>query len=51
MATVAGKIIHLRDGIIPALAIDKNNPNLRIQALYSMGYIYSQIQAMDALLR
>ena len=51
MATVAGKIINLRDGIIPALEIDKNNIFLRRQAVWFVGYLYSQMQAMQALMK
>ena len=51
MRTVAAKIIHLRDGLVPALEIDRNNPVLRGLAVQSMGYLRAEFEAMLCLLR
>ena len=51
MRTVAGKIILLRDGLVPALEIDRNNPVLRREALRNMAYIRAESEAMKCFLQ
>lgn len=48
---LAGKIVLLRDGLVPALRIDQNNPVIRMFAIRSMGYIRAECEAMMCLLR
>lgn len=49
--TLAGKIVLLRDGLVPALEIDRNNLVLRIQAISAMSYIRAECEAMFCFLR
>jgi hypothetical protein len=51
MRTVAGKIILLRDGLVPALEIDRGNPVLRREALRNMAYIRAEAEAMKCFLQ
>jgi hypothetical protein len=51
MRTVAGKIVLLRDGLVPALEIDRNNPVLRLEALRNMAYIRAESEAMKSFLQ
>mgnify|MGYP001578486279 CR=1 FL=1 len=51
MRTVAAKIILLRNGLIPALNVDRNNPILWMQAVHAMGYIDAEIKATECFMR
>lgn len=51
MRTLSAKIVLLRDGLIPALKIDKDNPILRRDAVAAMGWIRADFEAMDCLMR
>jgi hypothetical protein len=51
MRTVAAKIVLLRDGLVPALEIDRNNPVLRFEALRNMAYIRAESEAMKCFLQ
>ncbi len=50
MRTLAAKIVFLREGLIPVLKIDWNNPTFRMLAIQSMGYIRAEFEAMTILL-
>ena len=47
MRTTSAKIVLLRDGLVPALKIDKDNPRLRLEAVAAMGYIRADFEAME----
>ncbi len=51
MRTVAGKVVLLRDGLIPALEIDRDNSVLRLEALRNMAYIRAEAEAMKCFLQ
>ena len=51
MRTVVAKIVLLREGLIPALKIDRNNLVLRLQAVQAMGFIRAECEAMTCLLQ
>lgn len=51
MRTVAGKIVLLCGGIIPALEIDKENPFLLSLAFSCMAYIRAEINVMKGLMQ
>jgi hypothetical protein len=51
MRTVVAKIVLLRDGLVPALEIDRNNPVLRLEALRNMAYIRAETEAMKCFLQ
>lgn len=46
MKTLAATIRLLRDGLVPALRIDRDNPALWMQAVEAMGYIRADCEAM-----
>lgn len=48
---LSAKIVLLRDGLVPALKIDKENPVLRLEAVRTMGYIRADIEAMECYMR
>ena len=47
MRSVAAHIVLLRDGLVPAIKIDKDNEMHRANALASMTFLLAQFQAMD----
>ncbi|HUD02582.1 MAG TPA: hypothetical protein VMR46_00990 [Candidatus Paceibacterota bacterium] len=51
MRTVAAKIKLLRDGLVPALKIDRNSHVLRLQAVQAMTFVTAEFEAMTGLMR
>ncbi|OGG55248.1 hypothetical protein A3D62_01540 [Candidatus Kaiserbacteria bacterium RIFCSPHIGHO2_02_FULL_49_11] len=51
MRSLAAKIVLLRDGLVPALKIDKDNSSLRNDAVRAMGYIRAEFEAMTFFVR
>lgn len=47
MRKTSAKIVLLRDGLIPALKIDRDNVQLRMDAVSAMGWIHADFVAMD----
>lgn len=48
--TLSAHIILLRDGLVPALRIDSDNPTIRNQAVSVMFYIKAEFDAMTLLI-
>lgn len=45
MRTAGANVLLLRDGLVPALKVDKDNPKFRALALQTFGYIRAEVEA------